>query len=70
MKKVIPLIYITFGSFILIGTFFQFFQNQESYRVLFNFKTENKYIFLLIRLLFSYWFIVDGIKKLKQQKES
>lgn len=68
MKKAIPLIYITFGSFILIGTFFQFFKNQESYRVLFNFKTENKYIFLLIRLLFSYWFIVDGIKKLKQQK--
>jgi hypothetical protein len=66
MKKAIPFIYIGFGFFILVGTIFQFFQDQEIYRVLFNFETENKYIFLLVRVLFSSWFLIDGIKRLKK----
>ena len=70
MKKAIPFIYIAFGFFILVGTIFQFFQDQETYRVLFNFETENKYIFLLIRVLFSSWFLVDGIKRLNRSKEN
>ena len=69
MKKILPFLYIVIGLFILITTFSQFFKNQETYRVLLNFKTENRYIFLLIRVLFSSWFLIDGIKKLKQSKE-
>ncbi len=70
MKKVLPFIYITFGIFIIVGTFLQFFKDQDSYRVLFNFKTENKYIFLLVHGLFAGWFLADGVKKLKQNRES
>ena len=68
MKKIIPFIYIVIGLFILVGTFALFFRNQEMYRILFNFKTENKYIAILVRLLFASWFLIDGIKKLKQVK--
>jgi len=66
MKKVMPFIYIIIGLFILGGTFPKFFNEQEEYRVLFNFKTESKYLFLFVRLLFAGWFLIDGIKKLKQ----
>ncbi|WP_143592128.1 hypothetical protein [Tenacibaculum holothuriorum] len=68
MKKVLPFIYIAIGIFILVGTFSMFFQDRETYRVLLNFKTENKYIFLIVRLLFASWFLVDGVKKLKQNQ--
>jgi hypothetical protein len=68
MKKIMPYVYIIIGFFILVGTISVFFNNQEEYRVLFNFKTDNKYIFLLVRLLFASWFLIDGIKKLKQHK--
>ncbi len=70
MKKVIPFVYIVIGLFILVGTFSLFFKDQETYRVLFNFKTENKYIALLVRLVFASWFLIDGIKKLKQNTEN
>ncbi|QXP76338.1 hypothetical protein H0I31_01595 [Tenacibaculum sp. AHE15PA] len=69
MKKVLPFIYIVIGLFILIVTFSQFFKDQESYRVLLSFRTESKYIFLLVRVLFASWFLIDGIKRLKQSKE-
>ena len=69
MKKALPFIYLAIGVFILVGTFSLFFQERETYRVLFNFNTENKYLFLLIRVLFASWFIFDGIKKLKQNQE-
>ncbi|CAM1352764.1 hypothetical protein [Tenacibaculum insulae] len=69
MKKALPFIYISFGFFILVGTIFQFFQHQEVYRVLFNFETTNKYIFLLVRIIFASWFLFDGVKRLKQHKE-
>ncbi|CAL2101796.1 conserved protein of unknown function [Tenacibaculum sp. 190130A14a] len=68
MKKILPFIYLAIGVFILVGTFSTFFQERETYRVLLNFRTENKYIFLLVRLLFASWFLVDGIKKLKQNQ--
>ena len=61
-----PYVYIIIGLFILVGTISVFFNNQEEYRVLFNFKTDNKYIFLLVRLLFASWFLIDGVNKLKQ----
>jgi hypothetical protein len=68
MKKVLPFLYLAIGVFILVGTFSMFFQERETYRVLLNFRTENKYIFLLVRLLFASWFLIDGIKKLKQNQ--
>ncbi|CAM1349817.1 hypothetical protein [Tenacibaculum crassostreae] len=68
MKKVLPFIYLFFGAVILYFTFIQFFQDKESYRLLFNFTTENKYIFLVVRLLFASWFLIDGVKKLKQNQ--
>lgn len=66
MKKVLPFIYLFIGIFILVNTFSVFFQEREVYRLLFNFTTENQYIFLLIRVLFASWFIVDGVKKLRK----
>ncbi|WBX71948.1 hypothetical protein [Tenacibaculum retecalamus] len=69
MKKVLPYLYIIIGLFILTATFSQFFQDKESYRVLLSFRTESKYLFLLVRVLFAGWFLVDGIKKLKNIKE-
>ncbi len=69
MKKALPYIYIIIGLFIIIFTFLQFFKNQESYRMLLNFKTENKYVFLIVRGLFAGWFLADGVKRLKQNKE-
>lgn len=69
MKKILPLLYIVIGLFILIATFSQFFKNHETYRVLLSFRTENKYVFLLVRVLFASWFLIDGIKKLNQKKE-
>jgi len=68
VKKVLPYIYLFIGIFILINTFSAFFQKREVYRLLFNFTTENQYVFLLVRVLFASWFIVDGVKKLKQNK--
>ncbi|WP_420553018.1 hypothetical protein [Tenacibaculum aiptasiae] len=69
MKKILPIIYIAIGIFILVNTFSRFSQDLESYRVILNFKTENKYIFVLIRVLFAGWFLIDGVKKLKQINE-
>ncbi|CAM1356444.1 conserved hypothetical protein [Tenacibaculum ascidiaceicola] len=68
MKKALPYIYLFIGIFILINTFSAFSQKREVYRLLFNFTTENQYVFLLVRVLFASWFIVDGVKKLKQNK--
>ncbi|MGB1042466.1 MAG: hypothetical protein ACPGU6_03660 [Tenacibaculum sp.] len=68
MKKALPYIYIIIGVFIIIGTFIQFFKNQESYRVLLSFRTENRYLFLIIRGLFAGWFLADGMKRLKQNQ--
>lgn len=70
MKKALPYIYIIIGTLIIIGTFLQFLKDQENYRILFNFNTENKYIFLIVRGLFAGWFLADGINKLKQNKEN
>lgn len=70
MKKALPYLYIIIGGFILAGTFLEFFQEKETYRLLFNFKTENKYIFALVRGLFSAWFIVDGVKKIQQRNSN
>lgn len=70
MKKILPFLYIAIGIFILVNTFSRFFLNLESYRVFLNFKTENKYIFLIIRILFASWFLIDGVKKLKQNNEA
>ncbi|WP_408024302.1 hypothetical protein [Tenacibaculum sediminilitoris] len=66
MKKVLPFIYLFIGIFILINTFSIFFQKREVYRLLFSFTTENQYVFLLFRVLFASWFIVDGVKRLKR----
>ncbi|WGH76595.1 hypothetical protein P8625_05400 [Tenacibaculum tangerinum] len=66
MKKVLPFLYLVIGIVILVSTFNTLFQEKTIYRVLFSFTTENKYVFVGVRLLFASWFIVDGIKKLQQ----
>lgn len=68
MKKALPYIYIIIGLVIVIFTFLHFFKDQESYRMLLNFKTENKYVFLIVRGLFAGWFLADGVKRLKSTK--
>ena len=65
MNKILPYLYIAIGTLIIISTVHTVFQNQDSYRILFNFHTENKFIFLLVRALFASWFLFDGIQKLK-----
>lgn len=70
MKKAYPYIYIVIGLFIIVFTIPQFFKNQDNYRMFLNFKTENKFVFLIVRGLFAGWFLADGIKKLKQNKEN
>ncbi|CAM1372643.1 hypothetical protein [Tenacibaculum xiamenense] len=68
MKKILPVIYIIIGLLIIYATIRSFSIDKESYRVLFGFRTENKFIFLAVRVLFAGWFLVDGIKKLKALK--
>ncbi len=66
MKKFWPVLYLIVGIFILINTFIRFFEDYETYRLIFSFKTESKYVFLLFRVLIASYFIVSGIKKLKK----
>lgn len=66
MKKILPYIYIAIGTLVIISTVHSILQNKESYRVLFNFYTESKFLFLMARGLFASWFLFDGIKKLKE----
>ncbi|SEB35050.1 hypothetical protein SAMN04489761_0016 [Tenacibaculum sp. MAR_2009_124] len=69
MKKILPFIYIIIGVLIIYATIRSFLLDKDTYRVLFGFHTENKFIFLAIRSLFAGWFLVDGLKKLKALKE-
>ncbi len=66
MKKFWPVLYLIVGIFIVINTFIRFFEDYEAYRLIFSFTTESKYIFLLFRTLIASYFIVSGIKKLRQ----
>ena len=65
MKKILPYLYIVVGAFIIIGTINSILQDKSTYRVILNFHTENKFIFLIVRALFASWFLFDGIKKLR-----
>ncbi len=66
MKKIIPYIYIIFALFILIDAFRQFFQNSDIYRIIFNWTTESKYLFLGIKVLFACIILYGGLKKFKK----
>ncbi|WP_435263582.1 hypothetical protein [Tenacibaculum sp. nBUS_03] len=68
MKKILPYLYIVIGVFIIVGTINNVLQEKSSYRVLLNFHTESKLIFLAVRALFASWFLFDGIKKLKNKE--
>ncbi|CAL2081833.1 conserved protein of unknown function [Tenacibaculum sp. 190524A02b] len=70
MNKILPYLYIFIGIVIIIGTISAISQERESYRLLLSFQTESKLVFLLVRALFASWFLFDGIKKLKAQRES
>ncbi len=65
MRKIIPSLYIVIGLIIITTSLYELFQEKSSYRVLFNFTTEHKVLFLLVRGLFASWFLFDGIKKWK-----
>lgn len=65
MKKLIPYVYIGIGIIILIETFFQFFQDKDLYRILFNWNTESKYVYLLVKLLIAALILYGGLRRLK-----
>ncbi|MCG8796298.1 hypothetical protein [Tenacibaculum finnmarkense] len=67
MKKAIPFIYIILGVFILVESIPNFLEDKELYRVFFGITTQNKYIYLLVKVLFASLFLVNGIKKVKKQ---
>ncbi|APG64327.1 hypothetical protein LPB136_02605 [Tenacibaculum todarodis] len=68
MRKIIPYLYLIFGIIILVDGFTSFFKDKETYRILFNWYTENKYIFLLIKIVIAFAFLSFGYKRYKQSK--
>ena len=68
MKKFIPYVYIGIGIMILIEAFFQFFQDKELYRILFNWNTESKYVYLSVKLLIAAIILYGGLRRLKMKQ--
>lgn len=67
MKKIIPFIYFAFAGFILIDGIRQYFSNLEIYRIIFSWTTESKYVFILVKILFTAVFVIGGIKRMNTE---
>ncbi|MAD98382.1 MAG: hypothetical protein CMB99_13745 [Flavobacteriaceae bacterium] len=66
MKKFVSYLYI-FGGIALIGIGIQYFlKDLETYRVIFGFETENKYYYLIFRVIFGALVIWAGISRIQR----
>ena len=69
MKKILPYIYFVVAAVWLFDGINKFLQPREIYHIFLNYNTDNKYNFLIFKLLIGLLVIVAGIRRLKMSKE-
>ncbi len=69
MKKYIPYLYFIFGLILLVDAFTNFFEGKETYKIIFSWYTESKYLYLAIKTSIACAFIYFGLQKYNQLKE-
>lgn len=68
MRKFLPYLYFAFAAIILVDTIQQFLADKEIYRILFGWKTESKYLFLLIKTAIAGLIFTSGLRYFKLKK--
>lgn len=69
MSKTIAYIFFVGAAAWLIDGIYRFINTQEVYKIIFSYTTENKYYFLIFKLLTGLLIISAGIRRWKMSKQ-
>ena len=70
IKKYAPYFYFILGLLWLINGFQRFAQDRDIYRIVFGFTTENKYYFIVFKIIVGLIIIYAGYEGLRSQRKS
>ena len=70
MNKTIAYIFFVGAAVWLVDGLYRFINTQEVYKIIFSYTTENKYYFLIFKLLTGLLIISAGIRRLKMNQKS
>jgi hypothetical protein len=69
-KQFFPYLYFVGAIFILISAISRYSQDVEKYRIIFSFHTEDKNVYLTVRVVIAILIVIAGIAALKRAKTS
>jgi hypothetical protein len=69
MTKYLPYLYFGGAIFLAISAYNQYSQDLDSYRLLFSFRTEDKFTFLLVRAAVVAIIFLFGIRAMKRAQQ-
>ena len=69
LKKILPYLYFAGAIFIAYGAIKRFSADLDEYRMIFGFTTEDKYVYISVRLFVALLILLFGVKAFKKNKE-